>query len=321
MLGASLQETNRFQMACALRADRRWVMTGACGCTCARWGVMKAAGGWLQQVCRPRNGPILARAATRARAGTPTPSTQSSGLSHLHPLLTFLHHQPYGSGRCGRAPCSACKAAPAYVRCCMPCCYWLVLNGSCTGLLLCHGRCRKVGGWDDAVKVPFEACRPYGRERLLHLLQRTMIRWAPCHALALSRAQLALRVRWLIVAPPQPSQRPVLLARPPTHTPTALPFTPQGLQGRPHPPAPPAPPPRAPGLCARARAVLQRPGGGGRGVVRAAWRGRVLRLHVQGRTTLTLFPCCSLPHCPAPTALSPLAPPSCAGCAPQHAAG
>lgn len=30
MLGASLAETNRMQVACALHADRRWVMTGGC---------------------------------------------------------------------------------------------------------------------------------------------------------------------------------------------------------------------------------------------------------------------------------------------------
>jgi hypothetical protein len=29
-------------------------------------------------------------------AGTPTPATPSSTLSHLHPLLAFLHQQPYG---------------------------------------------------------------------------------------------------------------------------------------------------------------------------------------------------------------------------------
>ena len=31
-----------------------------------------------------------------AAAGTPTPATPSSTLSHLHPLLAFLHQQPYG---------------------------------------------------------------------------------------------------------------------------------------------------------------------------------------------------------------------------------
>ena len=55
-LGASLSLTNKFQSACALKADSRWVMTG-----------------------------------------TPTPSTQSSDLSHLQPLLAFLHHDPYGT--------------------------------------------------------------------------------------------------------------------------------------------------------------------------------------------------------------------------------
>ncbi|KAL3136547.1 hypothetical protein ABBQ38_005794 [Trebouxia sp. C0009 RCD-2024] len=58
MLGASLAMTNKLQMACALRAERRWVMSG-----------------------------------------TPTPSTPTSHVAHLHPLLAFLQQQPYGSHR------------------------------------------------------------------------------------------------------------------------------------------------------------------------------------------------------------------------------
>ena len=66
--------------------------------------------------------------------GTPTPSsTQSSDISHLQPLLSFLHHDPYGS--------NTNKAA-----------------------------------WDAAVRIPFQARRPEGRERLLELLRRCMIR-------------------------------------------------------------------------------------------------------------------------------------------------
>ena len=46
------------QMAIALRAERRWVMTG-----------------------------------------TPTPATPGAKVAHLHPLLAFLHYQPYGPQR------------------------------------------------------------------------------------------------------------------------------------------------------------------------------------------------------------------------------
>lgn len=55
MLGNSLSMTSKLQMACALRAERRWLMTG-----------------------------------------TPTPGGITSDLSHLQPLLAFLHHEPYG---------------------------------------------------------------------------------------------------------------------------------------------------------------------------------------------------------------------------------
>lgn len=69
-----------------------------------------------------------------SHTGTPTPSsTQSSDISHLQPLLSFLHHDPYGS--------NTNKAA-----------------------------------WDAAVRIPFQARRPEGRERLLELLRRCMIR-------------------------------------------------------------------------------------------------------------------------------------------------
>ena len=30
-------------------------------------------------------------------SGTPTPSTPTSHVAHLQPLLAFLHHQPYGT--------------------------------------------------------------------------------------------------------------------------------------------------------------------------------------------------------------------------------
>jgi len=33
---------------------------------------------------------------SRPAPGTPTPSTQSSDIAHLQPLLAFLHHEPYG---------------------------------------------------------------------------------------------------------------------------------------------------------------------------------------------------------------------------------
>ena len=32
-------------------------------------------------------------------SGTPTPSTPTSHVAHLHPLLAFLRQQPYGSHR------------------------------------------------------------------------------------------------------------------------------------------------------------------------------------------------------------------------------
>lgn len=32
-------------------------------------------------------------------SGTPTPSTPTSHVAHLHPLLAFLQQQPYGSHR------------------------------------------------------------------------------------------------------------------------------------------------------------------------------------------------------------------------------
>ncbi|KAL0035614.1 hypothetical protein WJX79_002795 [Trebouxia sp. C0005] len=103
MLGASLAITNKLQMACALRADRRWVMSG-----------------------------------------TPTPSTPTSHVAHLQPLLAFLQQQPYGTHR---------------------------------------------KTWEDAVQKPFEARQRAGRERLMALLSRIMIRAAksdlvtipPCH--------------------------------------------------------------------------------------------------------------------------------------------
>ncbi|KAL0025980.1 hypothetical protein WJX77_010392 [Trebouxia sp. C0004] len=103
MLGASLAITNKLQMACALRADRRWVMSG-----------------------------------------TPTPSTPTSHVAHLQPLLAFLQQQPYGTHR---------------------------------------------KTWEDAVQKPFEARQRAGRERLMTLLSRIMIRAAksdlvtipPCH--------------------------------------------------------------------------------------------------------------------------------------------
>ncbi|KAL0050649.1 hypothetical protein WJX82_004168 [Trebouxia sp. C0006] len=103
MLGASLAITNKLQMACALRADRRWVMSG-----------------------------------------TPTPSTPTSHVAHLQPLLAFLQQQPYGTHR---------------------------------------------KTWEDAVQRPFEARQRAGRERLMALLSRIMIRAAksdlvtipPCH--------------------------------------------------------------------------------------------------------------------------------------------
>ncbi|KAK9807648.1 hypothetical protein WJX72_005276 [[Myrmecia] bisecta] len=57
-LGANLAMTNRLQMACALRAERRWVLTG-----------------------------------------TPTPSTPTSHVAHLQPLLAFLHLDPFGTNR------------------------------------------------------------------------------------------------------------------------------------------------------------------------------------------------------------------------------
>lgn len=69
-----------------------------------------------------------------SHTGTPTPSsTQSSDISHLQPLLSFLHHDPYGSNT-------------------------------------------NKAGWDAAVRIPFQARRPEGRERLLELLRRCMIR-------------------------------------------------------------------------------------------------------------------------------------------------
>ncbi|CAI5525285.1 unnamed protein product [Closterium sp. Naga37s-1] len=54
-LGASLAATNKLRMAMALRAARRWILTG-----------------------------------------TPTPSTPTSQVAHLFPLLSFLHEPIYG---------------------------------------------------------------------------------------------------------------------------------------------------------------------------------------------------------------------------------
>ena len=59
MLGASLSMTNKLQMACALTAERRWVMTGT---------------------------PV-------------PQGPQAATVAHLQPLLAFLHHQPYGLKR------------------------------------------------------------------------------------------------------------------------------------------------------------------------------------------------------------------------------
>ena len=59
MLGASLSMTNKLQMACALKAERRWVMTGT---------------------------PV-------------PQGPQAATVAHLQPLLAFLHHQHYGIKR------------------------------------------------------------------------------------------------------------------------------------------------------------------------------------------------------------------------------
>ena len=59
MLGASLSMTNKLQMACALKAERRWVMTGT---------------------------PV-------------PQGPQAATVAHLQPLLAFLHHHPYGIKR------------------------------------------------------------------------------------------------------------------------------------------------------------------------------------------------------------------------------
>ena len=48
-------------------------------------------------------------------AGTPTPSTPTSHVAHLQPLLSFLGQQPYGTQR----NFWEVRTAPASFSCCM----------------------------------------------------------------------------------------------------------------------------------------------------------------------------------------------------------
>lgn len=151
MLGASLSLTNKLQMACALKAERRWVMTGglflmshSClindclRCTCIQAALHiqdhvkvhdrpfpfshvkmdmpqppKQFVHNMTDPCLPCSSRICLRWGMSdiicnisslhdawLVSGTPVPQgPQAATVSHLQPLLAFLHHQPYGVKR------------------------------------------------------------------------------------------------------------------------------------------------------------------------------------------------------------------------------